>query len=103
MNYRIVILPSAKADIKKAARRMRQYSREKANTWVDGIYEAINSLSAYPARCAVIPFGKVFDEEIRQLLYGKRREAYRILFTIQDEVIYVLCVLHHAQDIESNL
>ncbi len=103
MKYRIIILPSAKADIKEAARWIRQYSREKAIAWVDGIYGAINSLATYPTRCAVIPLGNAFDEEIRQLLYGKGRDTYRILFTIQDETVYVLRTLHHAQDIESKL
>ena len=60
MKYRIIILP-AKADIKEAAQWIRQYSREKANAWVDGIYEAINSLATYPARCAVIPLSNAFD------------------------------------------
>jgi len=103
MKYRIVILPSAKADIKEVSRWMRQYSREKAIAWVDGIEEAIRSLDAFPARCAIVPLGGVFSEEIRQLLYGKGREKYRIIFTIQDDVIFVLRVLHTAQEIESKL
>ncbi len=103
MKYRIVVLPSAKADIKEAARWMRQYSREKAQVWVDGIYEAINSLDTFPARCALIPLSDAFNEEIRQLLYGKGREVYRVIFTIQDETVFILRVLHSAQDIESKL
>ena len=103
MKYRIVILPSAKADIKEAARWMRQYSQEKASAWVDGIEEAIRSLDTFPARCALVPLGGVFTEELRQLLYGKGREKYRIVFTIQDDAVFVLRVLHTAQEIESKL
>lgn len=103
MNYRVIILPSAKADVKEAARWMRQYSREKALSWVDGVYDAINSLSTHPARCAVIPLDNAFAEEIRQLLYRRGRETYRILFTIQGETVFVLRILHSAQNIESKL
>lgn len=103
MKYRIIVLPSAKADIKEAARWMRQYSIEKVQAWVDKIYDAIRSLDTFPARCPLVPFGNVFNEEIRQLLYGKGREMYRVLFTIQDETVFILRVLHTAQDIESKL
>lgn len=103
MKYWLIVLPSAKADIKEAARWMRQYSQEKAKVWLDGIYDAIKSLETFPARCALVPLSDAFSEEIRQLFYGKGREVYRVLFTIQDEIVFILRVLHSAQEIESKL
>ena len=41
---------------------MRQYSREKAQVWVDGIYEAVNSLDTFPAWCALVPLSDAFNE-----------------------------------------
>jgi len=38
-----------------------------------------------PKRCPRSRASEHFDVEIRQLLYGKGRNAYRVLFTIADE------------------
>jgi hypothetical protein len=40
---------------------------------------------------------EIFSEEIRQLLYGKSKNIYRVLFTIRDVTVYVLYVRHSAQ------
>ncbi len=50
-----------------------------------------------PARSSLAFENEYFDEEIRQLLYGKRGRLYRILFTIRDDEVYVLFVRHSAQ------
>ena len=68
-----------------------------AKTWRAGMYEAIRSLSAFPTRCPLAPEDSYFPAEIRQLLYGKRRGVYRILFTIDGDTVSVLHVRHSAQ------
>ena len=40
---------------------------------------------------------EIFPEEVRQLLYGKAKNLYRVLFTIRDTTVYVLYVRHSAQ------
>lgn len=102
MKYRVIVIPRAKADIKVAAKWIRQNdSPEKAKSWLSGINDAIASLNTFPTRCALAPISDAFEEEIRQLLYGKGRGVYRILFTIQDETVVVLRILHSARDIEA--
>ena len=39
----------------------------------------------------------IFPEEVRQLLYRKSKNIYRVLFTIRDTTVYVLYVRHSAQ------
>ena len=36
-------------------------------------------------------------EEIRQLIYGKSRNKYRILFTVREDTVFVLHVRHSSQ------
>lgn len=38
-----------------------------------------------------------FPQEIRQLMYGKSRNKYRIIFTIIDDLVYILYVRHSSQ------
>jgi hypothetical protein len=43
------------------------------------------------------PENEYAEEEIRQLLYGRRRGVYRILFTIEGDMVSVLTVRHGAR------
>ena len=58
---------------------------------------AIASLQEKPRRCSLATENEVFSEEVGQLLYGKLRNRYRILFTIRADIVYVLFVRHTSQ------
>lgn len=38
-----------------------------------------------------------FPQEVRQLLYGKGRQTYRILFTIKSDAVSILHIRHAAR------
>ncbi|HEY9608185.1 MAG TPA: hypothetical protein V6C93_02410 [Allocoleopsis sp.] len=57
----------------------------------------IATLQEKPRRCALAVEHEIFPEEVRQLLYGKFKNMYRVLFTIRDITVYVLYVRHSAQ------
>ncbi len=74
MEYRVVITPEAQAAIDRDIVYIRQQaSPEIADRWYHGLIEAIASLSEMPTRCGVIPEQWLFDDEFRQLLYGRRQ------------------------------
>lgn len=97
MTYHVIIQPQAEADLDAAYLRMRARAPQAAARWFVDIVEAINSLEQFPRRCPLAPENDYFEEEIRQLLYGRRDNVYRILFTIQDDTVHVLHVRHGAQ------
>ncbi len=68
-----------------------------ADEWFKGLMNAIGSLQEKPRRCSLATEHEVFTEEVRQLLYGKARNKYRILFTIREDIVYVLFVRHTSQ------
>lgn len=68
-----------------------------ANEWYNGLLAALASLEQDPKRCAVAPDQDAFPEEVRQLLYGKRRDVYRIMFSIRGVTVYVLHIRHGSQ------
>ena len=57
----------------------------------------IASLQEKPRRCSLATESEVFSEEVRQLLYGKLRNRYRVLFTIREDVVCILLVRHTSQ------
>jgi plasmid stabilization system protein ParE len=62
--------------------------------WVLALEEAIESLTAFPERCPLAPESARFPFEVRQLLYGRKRHVYRILFAIDGETVNVLHIRH---------
>lgn len=90
MQFQVIITPSAKADIFEINAWLLENYPDSAESWLWGISQAVTSLSKFPERCPISPEGEAFDVVVRQLLYGKKPHTYRILFSIQDEKIYVL-------------
>jgi plasmid stabilization system protein ParE len=95
--YRVIIQPNAEAELDAAYRYRYTRAPQAAARWFAGIVEAINSLEQFPARCPLAPENGHFAEEIRQLLYGARRDVFHILFTIQGDTMHVLHIRHGAQ------
>lgn len=58
---------------------------------------AIGTLQEKPLRCALAVEHEIFPEQVRQLLYGKSKNMYRVLFTIRDKRVYILYLRHSVQ------
>ncbi|MGB3295712.1 MAG: type II toxin-antitoxin system RelE/ParE family toxin [Phormidesmis sp.] len=85
MTYRIELSSTAQADADAAFLRLSQFTEPaRAQEWYWGLIEAIASLQEMPRRCAIARENAFFSQEIRQLLYGKEKSTYRIIFTILD-------------------
>ncbi|PZV12326.1 MAG: plasmid stabilization protein [Leptolyngbya sp.] len=102
MKYRIEISSVAEAEADNALLRLSQLmSSTEANQWYSGLLQAIESLSHMPKRCPLARENEYFSQEIRQLLYGRGRNSYRILFTILEEqeasTIRILHIRHGTQ------
>ena len=94
MKYRVIIEPPARANIDEAYLWIAERNPGAAIKWFNGLEKAVQTLEDFPQRCPLAEESKVFDVEIRQLVYGKRIGAYRILFTIQEDAVHVLHVRH---------
>ncbi len=96
MNYRIEIssIPEAEAD--SAFLRLSQISSSvKVSQWYVCLLEAIASLSQMPKRCPLARENEHFSQELLQLLYGRGRNSYRVVFTIlEGQDISTVRILH---------
>lgn len=97
MTFRVEITPIAEGEIETAYRWYRDRNPEFADRWFRELMNAIATLQEKPRRCVLAIENDVFPEEVRQLLYGKAKRTYRILFTIRADTIFVLYVRHTAQ------
>jgi plasmid stabilization system protein ParE len=99
MSHRVVIEPTAQMGIRAAVRWISEnQSHSAATKWFNALLKKVATLKTHPYRCPVAAESDRFPEEIRELLYGKSRKRYRILFTIRDKTVFVLYVHHGARD-----
>ncbi len=97
MTYRVLIEPTAAAGIRSAtAWYTRNASPAVAARWYNGLIKKIDTLRKSPRRCPRADEDEDFDEEIRVLVYGKRRGIYRVLFTIRDDAVHILLYVRHG-------
>lgn len=102
MKYEIEISSVAEAEADSAFLWISQVTTpERASNWYEGLLKTIESLSQMPKRCPLARENEKFSQEIRQLIYGRGRNSYRILFTIVEDknvcTIRILHIRHAAQ------
>jgi plasmid stabilization system protein ParE len=95
MAFRVELSDRAQSDI--AAIHdwlLSQQAGSAAERWFVALREAIASLSTLPTRCPVSAESRDSPVEVRQLLYGRKPHVYRILFTLDRDVVQVLHIRH---------
>ena len=95
MIFRVEITPSAEREAQAILEwLLDRQAGETGLRWFLNLEQAIQSLSHFPERCSLAPENDRFPFEVRQLLYGRRPHVYRILFSIEQDTLYVLHVRH---------
>jgi plasmid stabilization system protein ParE len=103
--YEVTLTEQAEVEVERSYLWHSRRSPEVAARWYAGLLAALEPLSMLPRRCPVALEDQAFpDVTVRQLVYGSRRSAYRILFYViepttvgEPGVVRVLHVLHGAQ------
>ena len=97
MAFQVRTTKAAELQIETAYLWLKKRNPLYADEWFKGLMNAVASLQEKPQRCSLATESEVFSEEVRQLLYGKSRNKYRVLFTIREDIVYVLFVRHTSQ------
>jgi plasmid stabilization system protein ParE len=97
MTCSVYITAKALREIDESLEWLRKQSQPAALRWHQQLMEAVRSLANNPERCGLAPEGENDPRKIRQLLHGKRRGVYRILFEMRGNNVYILRVRHSAQ------
>ena len=66
--------------------------------WYVKLLDAIGSLADNPELCGLAPENEWFPD-MRQKMFGKKRDVYRILFEIRGNTVFILRVRHGSQDL----
>lgn len=95
MVYRVRILPGALQDARNYYEFIAGYSPETAVKWFEGLFDVVQSLETMPMRCPIAPESELIGLSIRCLIYRKK---YRVLYTIDEQVVQIYHIRHTAQE-----
>lgn len=98
MTYTVIISPTAERELEQAYEWLVALTPQHGPLWYNDLLDAILSLDSNPTRCPVARESKNLGAEIRQLLVGDKRHAYRILFAIRDDTVFIAHIRHAARD-----
>ena len=98
MIYRVVFTATARADALDAFRWLAERSPTAAAHWYSDLEKSVAKLSKFPERH---PVAEEESEQLsiilRQMLYGRRRGVYRILFSIEEQTVSLYYIRHSAR------
>ena len=89
---KIIWAPSALKDIESIAGFIERDSIDQASLFVTRIIEMTDRLNDFPRSGRVIP--EINDDHCREIVYG----AYRVMYRIAKEEIWITGVIHGARD-----
>jgi len=65
-----------------------------AARWIDATEYRVRTLATFPERCPPAPEAKEIGVDVRQLVIGKRRGRYRVLFRAKGTEVQILKIIH---------
>lgn len=100
MAYLVELSTRAEQDLNHVALRISAGESAAATRWFDGLDKAISTLESFPRRCPMIPESNRTRGGLRHLVYGSKRDAYRVIYEINetDKLIGVITIRHSAMD-----
>ena len=99
MAFEVVFLRRAQRDIEAGVVYRARYSAAVASRWRTALVtNATGALEDDPYRYPVADEATDLGMDLRELSFGRGRNVYRVLFTIDGETVNVHRVRHAAQD-----
>lgn len=93
MDYRVEITFDAEIEVEAIVSYIATDAPGREIAWIDRFHQLAASLGRHPQRCGMAPEDRLVDFQVRQLMFGN----YRILFTVQEAIVYILHVRHGAR------
>jgi plasmid stabilization system protein ParE len=95
----VLLRPGANSDLREIVLFISQrVSPTSAARWLAAIEQTIARLATDADQCPQADEAADLGIDLRELLHGRQRQVYRILFVIDGDTVSVLRVRHAAQD-----
>ena len=101
MKYRVELSARAEHDIDGALAWLfsKGVSPATAGRWHQRLLSAVATLERGPQRCGLASEAGELAIQLRELLFGRRPNVYRILFVVEQRTVNILHIRHAARDL----
>ena len=100
MAYLVELTLRAQRDLIDIYERISADDSVVAARWFNGLEAAIDALERFPCRCPVAPESKKASRQLRHMLYGSKRDVYRVICDIDEpqKLVRMVTIRHAAMD-----
>jgi plasmid stabilization system protein ParE len=99
MNFTVITLRAAERDFNGMLEHIAVRSKAGAEAWARAFDKALARLEESADSCPLAAENEYVDFEVREILFKTRRGLiYRILFTIRENMVFILHVRGPGQD-----
>jgi plasmid stabilization system protein ParE len=99
MVHRVVLTDLAEDDVEAV---LKWFSEQRATAagrrWYSRLMAQLNTLENHPERCPLALESETVGQEVRELLLGRGRYKYRILFQVRGRSVTILRIWHGSRD-----
>ncbi|MCC9605967.1 type II toxin-antitoxin system RelE/ParE family toxin [Blastopirellula sp. JC732] len=101
--YRVLLTAKAETDIEAVLQWFESQQASAAGTyWLAELATKLDTLESHPDRCVIAVETIGWDVEVREILFGSRRNKYRIFFQIAGQEVTILRIWHSARDVPTS-
>jgi plasmid stabilization system protein ParE len=93
MSYRVVVQRLARQDLEEAYLWAANHAPETTARWLRRFQGALQTLNTNPERCPLAPESRKTDLVLRQWLFGKRPNVFRVIFSVDEDAVRILRIL----------
>ena len=97
MTYKVRLQPAALEDLDEAYKNAAQHAPLTAAAWLERFHAALETLSTNPTRCVLAPEKSKSKRTLHQYLYGKGRNVFRVVFTVEHDTVWIIRIRRAAR------
>jgi plasmid stabilization system protein ParE len=90
MKHEVVLLRLARLDLAEAYERARSLAPAAADRWLDRLRDRLRTLETDPARFPLAFEHRRVRLEVREMLFGRRPNVFRVVFLVHRKQVLVL-------------
>lgn len=99
MKYQVRISERAEQDVAQIlVWFVEQRALDAGGRWHDQLLAKVTTLEQNPERCSLADEAEELGIDVRELLFGRRKGMYRILFWINGKRVEILRIRHASRD-----
>jgi len=97
MAYEVRLQPLAENDLDEAYLWAAKRAPETSAIWLARFQAALTTLVENPDRCGFAPENRKFDKGLRQLLFGRKPNVFRVVFLIDPGIVRIVRIRRAAR------